>query len=268
MEVAEHLAGRLRARLGRDASAAEALEALRGEARDLLAPCEKPLDFGAAKPFVVLLVGVNGAGKTTLAGKLAALCRAQGKTVMLAAGDTFRAAAIDQLQVWGERVGAPVVAQQPGADSAAVIYDAAESARAKNIDVLIADTAGRLHNKEGLMRELGKVRRTLAGRIPGAPHETLLVVDAHNGQNALIQAREFHKTMGLTGVAVTKLDGTAKGGVMLAVARELELPIRFISVGESLEDLVVFEAAAFAEALIPAAEDAAQDAPPAAEDAP
>jgi len=202
------------------------------------------------KPWVVLLVGVNGAGKTTLAGKLAAREAARGKSVLLVAADTFRAAAGEQLEIWAERAGAELLRQKAGADPAAVAHDGLEAARARSIDVVIIDTAGRLHTRTNLMEELAKVRRVIARLVPGAPHETLLVLDATLGQNGVAQARQFHDALGVTGVALTKLDGTARGGVVLAVKKELGLPIRLIGVGESLEDVDDFEPQAFAEALV------------------
>ncbi len=232
------------------ADAAALLEALRAEMRALLEPCALPLQLpvdGATR--VILMVGVNGAGKTTTIGKLARRFLDQGKSVMLAAGDTFRAAAVEQLQVWGERNGVPVIAQHTGADSAAVIFDALESARARGVDVLIADTAGRLQNKANLMEELKKIRRVMGKIDPAAPHEVMLVLDAGTGQNALSQAREFHSAVGVTGITLTKLDGTAKGGVIFAVAKAMGLPIRFIGVGEQAEDLREFDASAFVDAL-------------------
>jgi fused signal recognition particle receptor len=202
------------------------------------------------KPWVVLLVGVNGAGKTTLAGKLAAREAARGKSVLLVAADTFRAAAGEQLEIWAERAGAELLRQKAGADPAAVAHDGMEAARSRGKDVVIVDTAGRLHTRTNLMEELAKVRRVIARQVPGAPHETLLVLDATLGQNGVAQARQFHEALGITGVALTKLDGTARGGVVLAVKKELGLPIRLIGVGESLEDMDDFEPQAFAEALV------------------
>lgn len=225
-------------------------QALQQALLDILKPCEKPLNLQPSqKPFVLLMVGVNGAGKTTTIGKLAQKFKQNKQSVMLAAGDTFRAAAIEQLQVWGERNQVPVVAQHTGADSASVIYDAVQSATARNIDVLIADTAGRLHTRENLMEELKKILRVTQKIIPDAPHEVMLVLDASTGQNALQQARVFHSLLNLTGIVITKLDGTAKGGIIFAIANELKLPIRFIGVGESIDDLRPFEAQAFVEAL-------------------
>ncbi len=224
--------------------------ALHDEMQAILAPCEQPLVIPKQdSPFVILVIGINGAGKTTTIGKLAKRLQNEGKSVMLAAGDTFRAAAVEQLQIWGERNDIPVIAQHNGADSASVIYDALESARSKNIDVLIADTAGRLHTQTNLMEELKKVKRVLGKIDPAAPHEVMLVLDAGTGQNALNQAEQFHQAMQLTGITLTKLDGTAKGGVIFAIAHKLGLPIRFIGVGEGIEDLRTFAANDFVDAL-------------------
>jgi len=230
----------------------EALQrGLREALCDILGPVEKPLVIDKPDgPFVVLMVGVNGAGKTTTIGKLARRFRDQGYSVMLAAGDTFRAAAVEQLQAWGERNGVPVIAQHAGADPAAVIFDAMDAARARNIDILLADTAGRLQSQSGLMDELVKVKRVIARRDESAPHEIMLVLDASQGQNALVQAEKFHEALGLTGLTVTKLDGSAKGGIVLAIADKLGVPVRFIGIGESAEDMQPFEARAFAEALL------------------
>ena len=200
-------------------------------------------------PFVILVVGINGAGKTTTIGKLAKLFQGEGKSVMLAAGDTFRAAAVEQLQVWGERNDIPVIAQKTGADAASVVYDAYQSAIAKDIDILIADTAGRLHTQDNLMQELEKIKRVLKKYNVDAPHETLLVIDGGSGQNAIQQANEFHKSINLTGLAITKLDGTAKGGVLFSISDSLQLPIRYIGVGEAIEDLKPFNAKDFVNAL-------------------
>lgn len=228
--------------------------ALQHELTELLLPVEQPLEIpDGDTPFVILVVGVNGSGKTTTIGKLAKQLQDGGKSVMLAAGDTFRAAAVEQLQAWGERNDVPVIAQGSGADSASVIFDAVQSAKARNIDVLIADTAGRLHTQSNLMEELRKVKRVMNKADPTAPHETLIVLDGGTGQNALNQAQQFHEAMQLSGMAVTKLDGTAKGGVVFAIAEHLGLPIRFIGVGESVEDLEVFEAQRYVNALISAA---------------
>lgn len=200
-------------------------------------------------PFVILMVGVNGAGKTTTIGKLAKQYQLQGKKVMLAAGDTFRAAAVEQLQAWGSRNDIPVIAQHTGADSASVIFDALQAAKARGVDVLIADTAGRLHTQSHLMDELKKVKRVLQKIDPNAPHETMLILDASIGQNALNQARQFHQSIGLTGITMTKLDGTAKGGILFAIANDLGLPFRYIGVGEGIDDLRVFEPASFVDAI-------------------
>jgi len=231
------------------------VEALRDGLRrslvDILAPVEEPLDIDAQhRPFVILMVGVNGAGKTTTIGKLARRFKDQGLSVMLAAGDTFRAAAVEQLQAWGKRNEVPVIAQQSGADPAAVIFDAWEAARARGIDVLLADTAGRLQSQRGLMDELAKIRRVVARRDETAPHEIMLVLDASQGQNALVQAEKFNDALGLTGITVTKLDGTAKGGILLAIASALHVPVRFIGIGESAEDMQPFVAEEFVDALL------------------
>jgi fused signal recognition particle receptor len=223
--------------------------ALREELLALLRPCEQPLKVHGHQPFVILMVGVNGVGKTTTIGKLAKHYIAEGRSVMLAAGDTFRAAAVEQLQVWGERNDVTVVAQHTGADSASVLFDALQAARARKVDVLIADTAGRLHNKDNLMEELKKVVRVLGKLDPSAPHEVMLVLDAGTGQNALAQAEHFQQWVGVSGITLTKLDGTAKGGIIFAIAKKLQLPIRFIGVGEALEDLRPFQAEPFIEAL-------------------
>lgn len=213
-------------------------------------PLSLPASGEQPSPFVILMVGVNGVGKTTTIGKLAKRFQDQGKSVMLAAGDTFRAAAVEQLKTWGERNNVPVVAQGTGADSASVIFDALSSAKAKGIDVVLADTAGRLHTADNLMSELAKIRRVVQKFDPSAPHETLLVVDAVTGQNALNQATEFHETAKLSGVVVTKLDGTAKGGVIFAIAKRLGLPIRFVGVGEGIDDLGEFKPETFVDALL------------------
>lgn len=230
---------------------AEALmSALREDMAAILRPCSHPLAIDThKKPFVILMVGVNGVGKTTTIGKLARRLQDSGKSVMLAAGDTFRAAAVEQLQVWGARNNIAVVAQQQGADSASVVFDALQSAQARGIDVLIADTAGRLHTQTHLMDELKKIKRVLAKLDASAPHEVMLVVDAGTGQNALNQALQFHEAVQLTGITLTKLDGTAKGGIIFAIAKRLGIPIRFIGVGESIEDLREFDADQFVAAL-------------------
>ncbi len=225
-------------------------KALQEELAAMLRPVEQPLKIDSAKrPYVILVVGVNGAGKTTTIGKLAKKLQGEGKKVMLAAGDTFRAAAVEQLQVWGERNKIPVIAQHTGADSASVIFDAVQAAKARGMDVLIADTAGRLHTKDNLMEELKKVRRVIGKLDDSAPHEVLLVLDAGTGQNAINQAKQFNQTVNLTGLALTKLDGTAKGGVIFALAKQFGLPIRYIGVGEGIDDLRTFEAEPFVQAL-------------------
>lgn len=227
-----------------------AIAALQADMEALLKPVELPLTISEKrKPFLILVVGINGSGKTTTIGKLAKSFKAAGKSVLLAAGDTFRAAAIDQLKIWGERNEIPVIAQQPGADTASVIYDAFQATKTREIDIMIADTAGRLHTQTNLMAELQKVKRVLAKLDPEAPHETLLVLDASIGQNALTQAKQFHQAMGLTGLVLTKLDGTAKGGIIFAIAQELKLPIRFIGIGEGINDLRPFQASDFVQAL-------------------
>jgi fused signal recognition particle receptor len=226
------------------------MAALREDMQAMLAPCSAPLAIDSGnKPFVILVVGINGAGKTTTIGKLAKRLQGEGKSVMLAAGDTFRAAAVEQLQVWGERNQIPVIAQHSGADSASVIFDAIQAGQSRGIDVVIADTAGRLHTQSNLMEELKKVKRVMAKLDESAPHEVLLVLDAGTGQNALNQAQQFHAAVDVTGIALTKLDGTAKGGIIFAVAKKMGLPIRFIGVGESIDDLRVFNAAEFVDAL-------------------
>ena len=227
------------------------LEALRKSLVDILQPCAQPLRIDdSRRPFVVLVVGVNGSGKTTTIGKLARRFTAQGLKVMLAAGDTFRAAAIEQLEVWGQRNEVPVIAQQSGADPAAVIFDALQAARARGIDVLIADTAGRLQTQSHLMDELKKVKRVIQRLDASAPHEILLVLDASLGQNSLVQAEQFNQALGVTGLVLTKLDGTAKGGAVIAIAEQLKLPIRFIGIGEQAEDFGEFEPGPFIDALL------------------
>ena len=228
-------------------------EALKTTLVQMIEPSALPLPQTDAEPLVVLMVGVNGAGKTTTAGKLAHRFKSEGRQVILAAGDTYRAAAVEQLKTWGERNGVDVVAQQTGADSASVIFDALSSAKAKGADVLIADTAGRLQNKANLMQELEKIVRVMNRIDESAPHSVLLVIDGGTGQNALVQAREFKNSVPVSGLVVTKLDGTAKGGVMFALARELDLPIHFIGVGEQLDDLRPFDARAYVEAIFDAA---------------
>ena len=237
-----------RSQLGDNDSLVDALKATMSE---ILAPCTAPLQVeGGASPFVILMVGVNGAGKTTTVGKLAQQFKDQGRKVMLAAGDTFRAAAVEQLQSWGDRLDIPVIKQGQGADSASVIYDALQSAQARGIDVLIADTAGRLHTQMNLMDELEKIKRVMGKLDASAPHETLLVLDSGTGQNALAQASNFKDSIGISGIVLTKLDGTAKGGMIFSVAEQLQTPIRFIGVGESVEDLRPFDNDEFVDALL------------------
>lgn len=252
LEATEEIIDNLTQRLARkQLSDADSLyEALREQLSELLKPVEAPLVIDSSKePFVILVVGVNGVGKTTTIGKLAKKLQNEGKKVMLAAGDTFRAAAVEQLQVWGERNQVPVIAQHSGADSASVIFDALQAAKARGIDVVIADTAGRLHNKAHLMEELSKVKRVMAKLDASAPHEVLLVLDAGTGQNALSQAKQFIESVGVTGLALTKLDGTAKGGVVFALSKAFEIPIRYIGVGEGVDDLQPFAAEPFVQAL-------------------
>jgi len=246
-EIIERLTDRVERKQLKDAEALK--EALKQELGDLLGGVEHPLRLPEKKPAVILMVGVNGVGKTTTIGKLAKKYQTEGKSVMLAAGDTFRAAAVEQLQVWGERNNVPVVAQHTGADSASVIFDALQSAQSKGVDVLIADTAGRLQNKDNLMQELQKVVRVMQKLDPDAPHEVMLVLDAGTGQNAISQAKQFKESVGVTGITLTKLDGTAKGGIIFAIAKQFGLPIRFIGVGEQVDDLRPFEADEFVHAL-------------------
>lgn len=222
---------------------------LREEIAALLLPGDHRLATAPSSPTVYLFLGVNGVGKTTTIGKLAKRYKDAGKSVMLAAGDTFRAAAIEQLQAWGDRTGVPVIRHQHGADPSAVIFDAISAAKARGVDILMVDTAGRLHNKEHLMEELRKICRVAARELPGCPHETLLVLDAVTGQNALNQARTFHEVAGLTGIALTKLDGSAKGGIVVAIANDLKLPIKLVGVGEKAEDLLDFDPEEFAKGL-------------------
>ncbi|OZB33828.1 MAG: signal recognition particle-docking protein FtsY [Pseudomonas sp. 34-62-33] len=252
VEATTTIIGNLTKRVARKelADSGALYKALQEELVTLLKPVEQPLVIDTAKqPYVILVVGVNGVGKTTTIGKLAKKLQLEGKKVMLAAGDTFRAAAVEQLQVWGERNNIAVIAQHTGADSASVIFDAVQAAKSRGIDVLIADTAGRLHTKDNLMEELKKVRRVIGKLDDTAPHEVLLVLDAGTGQNAISQAKQFNQTVNLTGLALTKLDGTAKGGVIFALAKQFGLPIRYIGVGEGIDDLRPFEAQAFVQAL-------------------
>ncbi|MBB5319595.1 signal recognition particle-docking protein FtsY [Marinobacter oulmenensis] len=247
-EIIESLTDKLERNQLKDGEALR--KALREQLHGLLKDVTQPLSVDTAKaPYVILMVGVNGVGKTTTIGKLARKFQAEGKSVMLAAGDTFRAAAVEQLQVWGERNDVPVVAQHTGADSASVIFDAIQSAQSRGTDIVIADTAGRLQNKDNLMNELSKVVRVMKKLDESAPHEVMLVLDAGTGQNALSQAQVFQQAVGVSGITLTKLDGTAKGGIVFAIARQLQLPIRFIGVGEQAEDLRSFDAETFVDAL-------------------
>jgi len=251
--ILDDLTARVKRRQLGDAQAL--LAALKEDMGAILAPCSQPLIIPPeVRPYIILMVGVNGVGKTTTIGKLAKRLQGEGLSVMLAAGDTFRAAAVEQLQTWGERNGVAVVAQERAADPASVIFDGVQAARARGIDVLIADTAGRLHTQSNLMEELKKIKRVMAKLDAAAPHETLLVIDASIGQNALNQARQFHEAVGVSGIVLTKLDGTAKGGVIFAVAEQMKLPIRFIGVGEGIDDLRPFDAGDFVEALFAAEE--------------
>jgi fused signal recognition particle receptor len=249
-DLVENLRKRMHKREFADSPAL--LAALRQSLVALLKPVEQPLDVAHRKPFVVLVVGINGAGKTTTIGKLARRWRDEGRAVMLAAGDTFRAAAVEQLKTWGERNQVPVISQGQDADSASVIFDALQAARSRGADVLVADTAGRLHTQGGLMDELGKIARVLKKLDTDAPHEVLMVIDGTTGQNAISQVRQFRQIVGVTGLVVTKLDGTAKGGVVFALAREFGLPIRYVGLGETATDLRSFEAEAFVDGLLPA----------------
>ena len=251
MDATERIMAALKGRVSRrELANTKALHAaLAAELLEILAGLAKPFAVGAARPFVVLVAGVNGAGKTTLIGKLAHRLRSQGHSVLLAAGDTFRAAAVEQLKEWGDRTGAPTIAQGQGADSASVIFDAIQAAKARGVDVVLADTAGRLQAKVGLMDELRKIKRVMGRLDDTAPHEVLLVMDAGVGQNALSQVAEFGKAVGVTALAFTKLDGTAKAGVLVAIAAQ-QLPVYFVGVGEGVEDLQPFEPQAFVEALL------------------
>ena len=253
IEASETIIGDLTERLQRkQLNDAEALfAALKEDMHGILDPVSAPLEIPESdKPFVILMVGMNGAGKTTTIGKLAKKFQSAGKSVMLAAGDTFRAAAVEQLQEWGRRNEIPVIAQGTGADTASVIYDALQAAQARNINVLIADTAGRLHTQSNLMEELKKVHRVMSKLDETAPHEVMIVLDASIGQNAVMQAKQFKEAVGVSGVTLTKLDGTAKGGVIFAIAKQLELPVRFIGIGEGIDDLREFDASDFIDALL------------------
>ncbi len=259
VDTTERIISGLQKRLARkELKDVEALRSgLRQSMVDILEPVTQPLSIDKTDaPFVILMVGVNGAGKTTTIGKLARRFKDAGMSVMLAAGDTFRAAAVEQLQAWGDRNDVPVIAQHSGADPAAVIYDAMDAARARDIDVLLADTAGRLQSQTGLMDELAKVKRVMSRRDETAPHEVMLVLDASQGQNALVQAEKFHEALGLTGIVVTKLDGSAKGGILLAIANRLGVPVRFIGIGEAAEDMQPFSAEDFVDALLDSGQEA------------
>jgi fused signal recognition particle receptor len=259
LEAADALVGALRQRwkTGRLKTEEDLKPAMVEEIERLLLPVEKPLDTRGATPFVVLAIGVNGVGKTTTIAKLARICLDEGEKVMLGACDTFRAAAIEQLEVWGERLGIETIKHQSGSDPAAVAYDATKAARARGIDVLILDTAGRLHTKVNLIEEMRKIKRVIGKEIPGAPHETLLVVDATNGQNAIAQAEKFNEAVSVTGIVITKLDGTAKGGFVLPIAHKLKIPIRYVGVGEKMDDMVPFRAKEFAEGMVGVPSDSA-----------
>lgn len=255
VETTQFLLADISARVGRhelaDTRAIYAL--LRQRILDIVQPVSAPLAVDpGARPFVIMAVGVNGVGKTTTIAKLAHRLKHSGHSLMLAAGDTFRAAAAEQLKVWAERLDVPVIAQPPGADAAAVAHDALHAARARGTDVLIVDTAGRQHTHAGLMDELKKIRRVLQKLDPAAPHEVLLVLDASTGQNALSQLKHFHEAVGVTGIALTKLDGTARGGILIAIARQYRVPLRFIGIGEAIEDLQPFRASDYVDALLPA----------------
>ena len=253
VETAETIVGGLQKRLARkELKDLDALtEGLRLSMTEILESVQEPLVIPqGTSPFVILVVGVNGAGKTTTIGKLAKRLKGDGHSLMLAAGDTFRAAAVEQLQAWGERNDVPVIAQQGGADPAAVLFDAYEAAKARNIDVLLADTAGRLQNQKGLMDELSKIKRVLSRHDAAAPQEIMLVLDASQGQNALVQAQKFHEALALTGITVTKLDGSAKGGILLAIAGKLRVPVRFIGIGEAADDMQDFSAGEYVDALL------------------
>ncbi len=253
IEATQHISSQLAeaVRSNRLKSNEDLLRALQSSMNSILEESNQPLVIDRnRKPFVILMAGINGAGKTTTIGKLARQFKEQGLSVMLAAGDTFRSAAVEQLQEWGRRLDIPVISQGRGADAASVIYDAMQSAQSRQIDVLIADTAGRLHTQDNLMDELKKIKRVMGKLDPSAPHETMLVLDAGTGQNALAQARHFHEAIGIDGIVLTKLDGTAKGGIVFSIAQQMKLPIRYIGVGEKAEDLRPFDADEFTRALL------------------
>ena len=246
-EILERIRQRVDRRLVNDA--AELKQLIREHLLEVLQATERPLAQVSQPPAVVMIVGVNGSGKTTTIGKLTSRFKSEGRSVLMCAADTFRAAAIEQLEIWGDRTGTDIIRQKPGSDPSAVVFDAVQAAKARKTDYVIVDTAGRLHTKENLMAELEKMRRTAAKVVPGAPHEVWLVLDATTGQNGLEQARKFTESSGVTGIVLTKLDGTAKGGVVVAIARELNLPIRFIGVGEKIDDLLPFEPEEFIQSL-------------------
>lgn len=246
-EILESIRQRVERHLVNDPG--ELRQLIREHLLGVLEACERPLHLPAGPPAVILMVGVNGSGKTTTTGKLAAQFRKEGKTALLAAADTFRAAAIEQLEIWSRRASAEIICQAQGADPSAVLFDAIQAARARRVDVVLVDTAGRLHTKSNLMAELEKMRRTAARLVPGAPHEVWLVLDATTGQNGLEQARKFTESAGVTGLILTKLDGTAKGGIVIAIARELNLPLRYVGVGEQAEDLLPFDPGQFVSSL-------------------
>ncbi|HSY73801.1 MAG TPA: signal recognition particle-docking protein FtsY [Alloacidobacterium sp.] len=247
-EIIDALRERARRQQIRDG--AELKELLKEQVKNILDEQQRPVRTVAVPPEVIMMVGVNGTGKTTTSGKLAAYFRAQGKSVLMCAADTFRAAAIEQLEVWGQRSGVEIIKTKQGGDPSAALFDALQAAKARSNDVLIVDTAGRLHTKNSLMAELDKMRRTTQRIIPDGPHEVLLVMDATTGQNGLQQARLFTESAGVTGIVLTKLDGTAKGGIAVAIARELNLPVRFVGVGEKIEDLLPFDSSAFVDSLL------------------
>jgi fused signal recognition particle receptor len=246
-ELVEHVTAKVRRK---ELETADLLKkSLQEEMFSILRQQEKPLDVSAARPFTIIVIGVNGTGKTTTIGKMARKYKALGKSVLLVAADTFRAAAIEQLEIWGQRVGCEVIKQKSGADPSAVVFDALKAAKSRGTDVLIVDTAGRLHTKINLMEELKKINRIMGRELPGAPHEMLLVLDATTGQNAIAQARMFNEAVGVTGIVLTKLDGTAKGGIIIGISDELKIPLRYIGIGEKLDDLREFNARDFVEAL-------------------
>jgi len=252
VETTQALVDRLSSRVSRGelAENASAYKLLRQDILDIVRPCARPIDLGRAKPFVIMAVGVNGVGKTTTVAKLARRLRADGRKVLLAAADTFRAAAVEQLETWGKRLDIPVIAQESGADAAAVAHDAMQAATARAVDVLIVDTAGRQHTHAGLMEELKKIHRVLGKQDPTAPHEVLLVLDATTGQNALSQLQHFGAAVKVTGLALTKLDGTARGGIAIAIAKKAGLPIRYIGIGEGMDDLIEFDPDAYVSAIV------------------